>query len=826
MKVKLVAPKPHNGGIQRVVDALQEFLPNYGVEFVDNINDADVVNSHADNIVRTDKPYVVSNHGLWWVEHWGSNVDNSTLISNLKLADIITVPSEFTRIAINRGVLKKTHVINHGVDLSKVTFNKSTDRTKILGFNKTRIDASCRLDDLYRLAELDRSIIYDSTILSRPVDNIQEIGVEPYKLSLERLSNYRIYLSTVLETGDIGALEAVCSGVPVVGWNRGALKDLIKDEGILVDYQDYQGLLKAIETVNNNYDYYLNNCKKARRRFTWKLQMPKYVDAFQEAIDRHNTETTFSIVVTTFNKEAYIEETLQTVKDNAKGNWDCVIVDDASTDNTVELINSVIEGDDRFKLIIHDTNQDVAVARNTGIDHAKGRYAMFLDGDDLLLDTENLLSHVGEADVIYGSLVHDGKVQAWPIDFDLDSQKRKLNCVPYYAMFNRFALEDIGKVRNTFNIGEDAELWLRFATTGYTLKKVTDYPTIWYRRPEGSKSRIIPENDWNKYYNRVQNPVYHFADPFVSIIITTSDEHLYYLNDAITSVFGQSLFSNLEVIVVHDGTEETPYLGRCKVLKVTTGNPARNRNLGVDLASGKKILFLDADDLLEPTALNRLHNKGGELVYGNFTGSKAPEPLVDSYDRLYDGLSIGITFLIDRELFKKLGGFSEDLELYEDWDFEFKVYESGVCPNYINESVLNYRLDTGNRRSRPEQVRKDAVDVIKSKWSFLKENNMKPCCGNKPLPKEELGKPLPEGYESPYTHLIYTGNSAGEQTWQGKYTGKKYKVSTRKNTFTIGEGEKDVHPYDAFGVEINGKQYKGFIHKRENYKIVFKGVNL
>ena len=74
-RVKLfIKPHPSNfaedgrgsGGIWRVINAQARHLPSYGWEIVDTIEDADVINIHAGMVVDTNKPIVVSNHGLYW----------------------------------------------------------------------------------------------------------------------------------------------------------------------------------------------------------------------------------------------------------------------------------------------------------------------------------------------------------------------------------------------------------------------------------------------------------------------------------------------------------------------------------------------------------------------------------------------------------------------------------------------------------------------------------------------------------------------------------------------------------------------------------------
>lgn len=93
-----------------------------------------------------------------------------------------------------------------------------------------------------------------------------------------------------------------------------------------------------------------------------------------------------SIVVPAYNVELFISETLESIRKQTFTNWEAIIVDDGSTDNTVDVIKDYIRGDSRFRLICQD-NSGVSKARNTGILAASGMYLSFLDGDDMWKST-------------------------------------------------------------------------------------------------------------------------------------------------------------------------------------------------------------------------------------------------------------------------------------------------------------------------------------------------------------------------------------------------------------------------------------------------------
>lgn len=92
-----------------------------------------------------------------------------------------------------------------------------------------------------------------------------------------------------------------------------------------------------------------------------------------------------SIITPAFNSEKYIAETINSIAKQTYSNWEHIIIDDASTDNTVAIIKQFQKKDQRIKLIQLHTNAGSAIARNAGIKMAKGSYLTFIDADDLWL---------------------------------------------------------------------------------------------------------------------------------------------------------------------------------------------------------------------------------------------------------------------------------------------------------------------------------------------------------------------------------------------------------------------------------------------------------
>ena len=90
----------------------------------------------------------------------------------------------------------------------------------------------------------------------------------------------------------------------------------------------------------------------------------------------------FSIIITTYNRANLISRSIESILDQTYTNWELIVVDDGSTDNTKEVISSY--RDTRIKYFYKE-NEERSIARNFGIDKAKGQYLCFLDDDDYYL---------------------------------------------------------------------------------------------------------------------------------------------------------------------------------------------------------------------------------------------------------------------------------------------------------------------------------------------------------------------------------------------------------------------------------------------------------
>ncbi|MEI2271709.1 glycosyltransferase family 2 protein [Sphingobacterium sp. ML3W] len=94
-----------------------------------------------------------------------------------------------------------------------------------------------------------------------------------------------------------------------------------------------------------------------------------------------------SIVIATYNNEHSIVNTLMSIKRQTSDLWECVIIDDCSTDGTVATVRAEIAGYQRFRLFENRTVKGVGYCRNLGVDHCLGDYLVFLEPGNFLYNT-------------------------------------------------------------------------------------------------------------------------------------------------------------------------------------------------------------------------------------------------------------------------------------------------------------------------------------------------------------------------------------------------------------------------------------------------------
>jgi glycosyltransferase involved in cell wall biosynthesis len=196
-----------------------------------------------------------------------------------------------------------------------------------------------------------------------------------------------------------------------------------------------------------------------------------------ELSDNQN-QPLFSVIVPTYNQAGYLPEALESLLRQSNGNWEAVVVNDGSTDNTGDVVNSYILKDSRIR-VINKTNGGVASALNEGIKKARGQWICWLSSDDMF-EPDKLEIHAQAIkdnpdirffhtnyfvfDEVLGSkrvLVDDPGDFVAPLEFQVLHFFDR-NCVNGISVaVHREVFEQVGFFNESYKYGQDFDMWLR-----------------------------------------------------------------------------------------------------------------------------------------------------------------------------------------------------------------------------------------------------------------------------------------------------------------------------------------------------------------------------
>ena len=211
------------------------------------------------------------------------------------------------------------------------------------------------------------------------------------------------------------------------------------------------------------------------------------------------TSPIVSIIIPSFNSQNFIEYTLKCVLSTNYPNWECIVVDDGSTDNSLQIIKNLCKTDSRFT-VIQQPNSGPSVARNTAIAHSNGKYILPLDADDLISD-----SYIKEAVDILETLPNVKIVYALAEKFGYrngfwhlpEYSFQKLLCENMIFCTALYRKDDYLNTRGydpLLRLGrEDWEFWIEMLKTGgevYRLPEVHFY----YRTHKTSRDKNANRN--------------------------------------------------------------------------------------------------------------------------------------------------------------------------------------------------------------------------------------------------------------------------------------------------------------------------------------------
>lgn len=207
-----------------------------------------------------------------------------------------------------------------------------------------------------------------------------------------------------------------------------------------------------------------------------------------------------SIITATFNSENELLHTYNSIRNQTFVNWEWLITDDCSSDNTRELLESIATSDNKVTVLKNTENSGAAVSRNLSISLARGDFIAFIDSDDLWLPSklEKQIKFMEENDINFSFTAYElidekGEKLGQQVDTHLksfvtydDMLKKKATLGCSTVMLRRSAFEDISMP--LLRTGQDYATWLKLLKVGHNAHPITEVLTQ-YRILPNSISR-------------------------------------------------------------------------------------------------------------------------------------------------------------------------------------------------------------------------------------------------------------------------------------------------------------------------------------------------
>lgn len=648
-------------GIKRVCEAYYKYMPRHGIEFVGRDQERDLTVVHA-GITGKDCDVAIL-HGLYWSadyqsETWEYNA-NKNIVQAVRSARQITVPSAWVAETIQRDLRVDPTVIPHGIEAEE--WKHEFENEGYVLWNKNRNADVCDPSSIAYLARKYRNINFVTTYSpDKTLENIREIGHTEHTRMKQLIQRAGVYLSTTKETFGIGVLEAMASGIPVLGYKWGGNIELVKHgvNGYLADPGNVEDLMRGLEYCLKYRKTLGGNGIELAKTWTWDKPIELLYEVFRKAA--YVEKPTVSVIIPTYNYAEKSKRAIDSVLDQSYKVDEIIVVDDGSSDHPEEALKEYVQ-QNKIKLI-QKANGGVATARNRGIRESKSKYVCCLDADDMIeKDFINVCVSELEADrslgIAYTRLRHidkDGNsgISSWPGKFDYDRQTERANQIPTCCVFRREMWERLGGYKQRYAPqgagAEDAEFWLRAGAYGYNARLVSDAPMFVYSLGTGAVSGnpAYREVDWLSWHPwvkdkqhpfasiakpvKLSHPVRQYDRPTVSVIIPVGAGHENALENALDSLEAQTM-RRWEAIVVWDSplpyaafekSKAYPYVRLFRTSKPKSG-PGVARNIGAKNARGGFLVFLDADDWLMPTALDAMllaWQPNEAIVYTDYYG--------------------------------------------------------------------------------------------------------------------------------------------------------------------------------------------------------------
>ena len=423
-----------------------------------------------------------------------------------------------------------------------------------------------------------------------------------------------------------------------------------------------------------------------------------------------------SVIIPCYKQANFLPDSIGSVLNQTYTNWECIVVNDGSPDNTSEVVNKYISDYPEKNIsLLEIPNGGLSFARNRGVEASRGEFILPFDSDDkfhpeyferfvemLLLNPDISFVYCDRQD--FG--ISNSSIQAGEFNFNHLIHANHLN---YCSMYRRSVWDDAGGYDESLDSYEDWDFWISAGKRGHKGKRIAEF-LFYYRVKEQSmytdalerdpllRAQIVCNHPELYTSSEVENARKLYQPisllPLVSVIVPTMNRPKL-LERALRSLVDQT-YKNWQAIVVNDAGEDVQEL----VMSIDFSNRIQYvshpenkglpsaRNTAIKASAGSIICYLDDDDVFLSehltTIVDTLNKKQAEFVYceavyvvekdqNGITQEVSRSTPLSGIPYSKDHLDVSNFIPVNtwghrRELLDKSGFFDTDLTALEDWE--------------------------------------------------------------------------------------------------------------------------------------------------------------
>lgn len=199
-----------------------------------------------------------------------------------------------------------------------------------------------------------------------------------------------------------------------------------------------------------------------------------------------------SIVLPTYNGSRFLARSIESILNQTESDWELIIVNDCSTDNTLEIALSYAKQDNRIKVVTNEHNKKLPASLNVGFEKAKGKYLSWTSDDnyylpDALKKMSDMLDKKDDISFVYTDLDYISEDEQLIKHGHLKEPETLFEgcCIGACFLYRREIWDRLGKYREDLFCAEDYEYWMRIYTAGFKMLHLSD---VLYKYTQNSQS--------------------------------------------------------------------------------------------------------------------------------------------------------------------------------------------------------------------------------------------------------------------------------------------------------------------------------------------------